>query len=125
MQTKKLTLAEIRAHAGTIVAGLLDIRAVDGVRVLCAALDLVVERSDTEFPGSIKSGNVNFLPRKSGRMLKIDRDLTMKTFILGLTEPMSIKELREKLVEEFGAKRAPSENTLFKYFKRHRQGGEK
>jgi len=125
MSSKRLSTAEIQAHAGTVVNGLIDLKTGDGVRVLCEALSLVVMRSETEFPGSIQSGNVNFLPRKGGRMLKLDMDLKQKSFIYGLDRFMTIKAMHEKLVEEFGAKRVPSENTLRSYLKKHRAGGEK
>ena len=120
MKQKKLSIEEVEAHAGTIVCGLIGMGAADGIRVICAALNLVVARSETEFPGSIKSGNANFLPRDNGPTLKIDRDLGLKNFIYSLDEVLTIKKIHEKIVEEFGAKRAPSENTLRSYFKRKR-----
>ncbi|GFO61182.1 hypothetical protein GMST_35070 [Geomonas silvestris] len=119
MRNKKLSSTEIQAHAGTIVSGLIGLTAADGIRILCAALDLVSQRSATEFQGAIHSGNINFLPRKGGRMLKIDRDLKLRAFINDLGQLLTIKEIHEKLIEEFGAKRVPSENTLRSYFKRH------
>lgn len=125
MPSKKLSISEIEARAGTVVNGLIGLKTGDGVRVLCAALNLVVARSGTEFPGSIQSGNANFLPRKSGRMLQLDMDLKMKAFIYGLDKLMSVRAMHEKLVEEFGAKRVPSENTLRNYLKRHQEGGGK
>ncbi|EKD36400.1 MAG: hypothetical protein ACD_75C01523G0002 [uncultured bacterium] len=118
MQNKKLSDADIKAHAGTIASGLIGMKSGDGVRILCAALNLIVTRSETEFPGSIRSGNVNFLPRKPGRMLKIDNDLKLKEFILSFDRLLTIKAMHEQLVEEFGAKRTPSENTIRSYFQR-------
>ncbi len=121
---KKLTEEEVQRHAGTVVAQLIGFKATDGVRILAAALDLVATRLETQFPGLIKSGNVNFLPRKHGKLSKIDQDLKMKEFIYGLSERMSIKAIHIKLVEEFGAKRAPCEYTLSKWLKKQRDNGE-
>lgn len=121
---KKLTDEEIQSHAGTVVAQLLSHKASDGVRILAAALDLVATRQQTQFPGLIRSGNVNFLPRKHGKLFKIDQDLKMKEFIYGLSERMSIKAIHTRLVEEFGAKRAPCEYTLSKWLKKQRDNGE-
>ena len=113
----KLTDKEIQIHAGTIVAKLISFKVSDGVRILAAALDLIATRQVTQFPGLIRSGNINFLPRKGGRLSKIDQDLKMKEFIYGISDYMSLKELHTKIVEEFGAKRAPCEATLQKWLK--------
>lgn len=120
---KKLTDEEIQTHAGTFVAQLVGYKSSDVVRILAAALDLVITRQQTRFPGLIQRGNVNF-QRKKGRVPRIDQDLEMKEFIYGLSEYMSLKAIHTKLVEKFGAKRAPCENTLDTWLKKQRDNGE-
>lgn len=118
---KKLTDIEIQSHASKVVAQLIGYKATDGVRILSASLDLIATRQQTQFPGLIQIGNANFLPRKHGKLFKIDQDLKMKEFIYGLSEHMSIKAIHTKLVEEFGAKRAPCEYTLQKWLKKQQR----
>ena len=113
----KLTDQEIQTQAGTVVTQLIGFKSSDGVRILSAALNLVATRLETQFPGLIQSGNNNFLPRDGGRMSKIDGDLKMKEFLYMLPERMTLKVIHTKLVEEFGVKRAPCEETLRRWLK--------
>ena len=55
------------------------------------------------------------LLQNRGSISRVDKDPEMKSFIMGLTEPITIAALRSELIARFGEQRTPSKSALHRY----------
>ena len=114
-----LTSAECLKWAKRIVKSLARIQAGDALRILYTAVNFITMRTDGAVsPSSIGTVNINLRPRRRGFSPILEKDQEMRAYIHGLTEFLTVKELRQELVNKFGAGRVPGEETLRRYLKR-------
>jgi hypothetical protein len=115
---KTLSGGAIRRRAKALVSSLAPISALEAVRILNAALAIAISVPASEcdsIKGNIRPPDFRLVRRGRGGECKIDGDPEIKAYLVSIDRRTTLDDLRRKLIDKYGADRAPSRSALHRW----------
>jgi len=114
-EIKVNTSPKINSKATAILQQLSGLSLSNVLKLLRQVINQILKKveSGDAYQKPVFKMNKNFLPR--GQKMKIELDPELQAFIHSITDPMTIRDIRDLCIEKFGAERVPSKSAIGRY----------